>query len=438
MADHDPELDLDIRSIDGSSVWGPFWESMRCNNASKIAITPENSLKASAVLACVRVKAESMASLPLHVYRRLPGGGKEIAEVPLERIINREPNGWQTSFEFIELMVSWMMLYGNAYALQKSGRSGAVTELIPLHPTRITVERLTNGSLRYIYRDPTDNTEKRYRQSQIFHLRWLSADGVMGYVPSSLSQETIALARAAEIFSGAFFGNGARAGTVLESDNPLKPETMKRLRDTFNEIHQGASNFNKTAVLPHGIHMKEMPTNATAASQLIETRRFAVEDIARAMRVPPYMIGLLDKSSFGSMEQQARDFMTFSLVPEIKRFAAAATRDLLTQDDLFIDFDTTLFLQGDFASRSAWVRELFHIGVLSVDEVRAAEGLNPLPDGEGDKRFVQTSMALLSAFTDENPTAQANIQHADPDPGEAAVDETEDDPTPPEDTQDDE
>lgn len=421
MADIDPELELDIRTLSNTSVWGPFWESMRCNNASKIAITPENSLKASAVLACVRVKAESMASLPLHVYRRLPGGGKEIAEVPLERIINREPNGWQTSFEFVELMVSWMMLYGNAYALQKSGRSGAVTELIPLHPTRITVERLQNGSLRYVYNDPSDDTLKRYRQSQIFHLRWLSSDGVLGYVPSSLSQETIALARAAEIFSGAFFGNGARAGTVLESDNPLKPETMKRLRDTFNEIHQGANNFNKTAVLPHGIHLKEMPTDAAAASQLIETRRFAVEDIARAMRVPPYMIGLLDKSSFGSMEQQARDFMTFSLVPEIKRFAAAATRDLLTQDDLFIDFDTTLFLQGDFASRSAWVRELFHIGVLSVDEVRAAEGLNPLPDGEGDKRFVQTSMALLSAFTDENPTAQANVKHANPDPGQAGT-----------------
>lgn len=420
--EHDPELDLDIRAIDGTSVWGPYWESLRCNNASKISVTPENSLKASAVLACVRVKSESLASLPLHVYRRLPGGGKEIAEVPLERVINREPNGWQTSFEFVELMVSWMMLYGNAYALQKSGRSGAVSELLPLHPTRITVERLQNGSLRYIYNDPETGMQKRYRQSQVFHLRWLSGDGVMGYVPSALSQETIALARASEIFSGAFFGNGARAGTVLESDNPLKPETMKRLRDTFNEIHRGSQNFSKTAVLPHGIHMKEMPTNAAAANQLIETRRFAVEDIARSMRVPPYMIGLLDKSSFGSMEQQARDFMTFSLMPEIRRFCSAATRDLVTQDDLYIDFDTTSFLQGDFDSRSKWVRELFHIGVLSVDEVRAAEGLNPLPDGEGDRRFVQTSMALLTAFTEENPTAQANVKHANPDPGEAGVD----------------
>ena len=419
----DQELDLDIRSFDGQSIWGPFFDSARCNNAAKIPITPENSLKASAVLACVRVKAESMASLPLHVYRRLPGGGKEIADVPLERVINREPNGWQTSFEFVELMVSWMMLYGNAYALQKSGRSGAVSEIIPLHPTRITVERLTNGSLRYTYNDPTDNKLKRYRQSQVLHLRWLSADGVMGYVPSTLSQETIALARAAEIFSGAFFGNGAKAGTVLESDNPLKPETMKRLRDTFNEIHQGAMNFNKTTVLPHGIHIKDLPTDSTAAAQLIETRRFAVEDIARSMRVPPYMIGLLERSSFGSMEQQARDFMTFSLMPEMRRFAAAATRDLLTQDDLYIDFDASMFLQGDFESRSRWVRELFHIGVLSVDEVRAVEGFNPLPDGEGDKRFVQTSMALLSAFTEANPTAQANVMHANPDDGEAAVED---------------
>lgn len=410
MPEQDPELELDIRSLDGTAIWGSYWNQLRCNNAAKISITPENSLKASAVLACVRVKSESMAQLPMHVYRRLPNGGKEIADVPLETVIGKMPNNWQTPFEWIELMVSWMMLYGNAYSLIKPGRRGSATELIPLHPTRITVERLVNGNLRYKYNDHETGKIATYRQSQIFHLRWLSSDGVLGYVPSSLSQETIALARAAEIFSGSFFGNGARAGTVLESDNPLKPETMKRLRDSFNEIHQGAQNFSKTAVLPHGIHIKAMPTDSQSAAQLIETRRFAVEDIARSMRVPPYMIGMMESSSqYGSMEQQARDFMTFSLMPEMKRFSQAATRDLIAdeQSDLYIDFDASTFLQGDFAARSSWIRELFHIGALSVDEVRMAEGLNPLPNGEGDKRFVQTSMALLSAFTDENPTAQS-------------------------------
>lgn len=440
--EHDPELELEIRAIDGQSVWGTYWNQIAgCNNAAKISITPENSLKASAVLACVRVKSESMAQLPMHVYRRLPNGGKEIAkEVPLEQVIGKMPNNWQTPFEWIELMVSWMMLYGNAYSYIKPGRKGSASELIPLHPTRVTVERLINGNLRYKYNDPDTGKLTVYTQSKIFHLRWLSADGVLGYVPSALSQETVALARAAEIFSGAFFGNGARAGTVLESDNPLKPETMKRLRDSFNEIHRGANNFAKTAVLPHGIHIKPMPTDTASASQLLETRRFAVEDIARAMRVPPYMIGLLESSSqYGSMEQQARDFMTFSLMPEMKRFAQAATRDLIADEgsDLFIDFDASQFLQGDFASRSSWIRELFHIGALSVDEVRAAEGLNPLPNGEGDKRFVQTSMALLSAFTEENPTAQSAVTTAEDmaeedEESEDVEPADEDKPTPPE------
>lgn len=421
----DPELNLDIRALDGTSLWGPYWNQLACgSNSARVKVTPENSLRASAVLACVRVKAESIASLPMHVYTRLPEGGKEIADIPLEQVVNRQPNGWQTPFEWTELMVSWMMLYGNAYSLIKNGRRGSVTELLPMHPTRITVERLQNGRLRYTYNELETGAVKTYRQDQVFHLRWLSGDGVLGYVPSSLSTETIALARAAEIFSSAYFGNGARAGTILESDTPLKPETMKRLRDSFNDIHRGADNFSKTAVLPHGVHLKEMPSNASTTSQLLETRRFSVEDIARCMRVPPYMIGLLDKSSFGSMEQQARDFMTFSLMPELRRFAQAATRDLVTDEEKnYIDFDTTMFLQGDFDSRSKWVRELFHIGALSVDEVRKAEGLNPLPNGEGDKRFVQTSMALLEAFTEENPTAQANVMHANPDEGEVGVDD---------------
>jgi HK97 family phage portal protein len=392
----------DIFEVRGENLARVFQEIQEARRTvSGVAVSPETALSCSAVLACVRVISETVAALPLNVYARLATGGKEIADdYPLQLILSEQPNSWMTSFEFRELMQSWMLLWGNAYAEIRPGKLGAVTELIPLHPSRMKVERLPTGRLRYVYKEPNAK-ETTYIQEQILHLRWLSQDGVTGYVPTTLSRDAIGLARATEIHSGAYFGNGARPGTILESDQPLKPETAERLRRSWEDMHRGPDRSSKTAVLPFGVKLKEL-SGTNESSQLIETRRYQVEEVARAYRVPAYLIGDLTKSSYSSVEQQSIDFVTFSLVPHLRRWEGAIRRDLISDDKkYFAEFDVRGLLRGDAAARSSYYRELWTLGVFSINEIRESEGLNPID--EGDKRFVQVNMALLESFVVEPP-----------------------------------
>lgn len=395
---------VELRSGSMSRVFEEIRETRR--TTAGVYISPETALECSAVLSCVRVLSESVASLPLNVYRRLPGGGKEIAEdLPLQEIVAHQPNSWMTSFEFRELMQSWLLLWGNAYAFIKSGRRGAVTELIPLHPSRMEVKRLENGRLRYDYTPPDKVDPDKYTQDQIMHLRWLSQDGVTGYVPTTLSRDAIALARATELHSGAYFGNGAFAGSVIETDEPHKPETLERLRRAWEDMHRGGDKAFRTAVLPHGMHVKELTRN-NHNDELVETRRWQLMEVARCYRVPPHLIGELKDVRHSTVEQGAIDFVTFSLMPHLRRWQGCFRRDLIVDDrNYFVEFDINSLMAGDYAARSQFLREMFHIGVLSVDEVRAAIGYNPLPDENGDKRFIQVNMQLLEAFTAQAPTA---------------------------------
>jgi HK97 family phage portal protein len=401
---------IELRSQSLSRVFEEIIANRK--TTSGVDVSPETALECSAVLACVRVLSESLASLPMNYCRRLPGGGKEVADDKhLHEVLYYQPNSWMSSFEFRELMQSWLLLWGNAYALIKgSVEHGAVSELIPLHPSRMEAKRLENGRLRYYYRAPAtladpNPTPEEYRQDEIFHLRWLSSDGVTGFIPTSLSRDAIALARATELHSSAFFGNGAHGGTYIETDQPQKPETLRRFRDQWDEAHAGPRNAFKTVVMPFGFKKKDDPVRNDTA-QLIETRRWQLEEILRAYRVPPHLVGDLTNVRFSTVEQSAIDFVTFSLIPWCRRWEMACRRDLVVDDkNYFVQFDTNALMAGDYAARSQFLREMANMGVLDIDEVRAQIGYNPLPNNEGKKRFVQVNMQLLGAFTAENPTA---------------------------------
>lgn len=388
-----------------------------------VSVSPETALECSAVLAAVRVLSESMAAMPMNVYRRLPGGGKEIAEEQhLNDVLAYQPNSWMTSFEFKELMQSWLLLWGNAYAYIKGGRKGGVTELIPLHPSRMEVKRLENGKLQYSYTEPTTPQQPlpeptKYRQDEIFHLRWLSSDGVTGFVPTTLSREAIGLARATELHSSAFFGNGARGGTYITTEHPMKPEAMAKFKQQWDEAHRGPANAYKTVVMPFGLRRSQDEVR-NDTSQLLETRRYQVEEVARCYRIPPHLLGDLSNVRYNTVEQSAIDFVTFSLIPWCRRWELACRRDLVIDDkNYFVEFNVNSLMAGDYAARAQFLREAFNNGAIDVDEYRAAIGYNPLPDGLGKKRFVQVNMQLLDAFTVENPTGQKKTE-AQPAPQE--------------------
>ena len=362
------------------------------SNPSGVRITPDSSLRSTVVLACVRVLAESVASLPLHLYRRLPAGGKEIASRhPLYRVLHTTPNSWQTSFEWREQQMLHLCTYGQSFSEIRSGARGAVNELVALHPSRMKVERLENGRLRYKYREYA-NTETVYTQDQIMHLRWLSDDGVNGMVPADLARDAIGLARACEIHGASYFGNGARPGVVLETDQTLPAESASALRDNWERMHLGPNRAHRTAVLMGGLKAHELGGN-NQESQFLESRRFQVEEICRLFRVPPHLVGDLTRSSFSNIEQQSIDFVQHTLLPWLRRFESAFTRDLITDDEYFAEFDTRGLLRGDAQARASYYNTLWNLGVASVNEIRSWENMNPIEGG--DIRFVQLNMQTL-------------------------------------------
>lgn len=387
---------VDLRGID--------WAEGGSNRTpSGIRVTPESALQCSAFLACVRVISESVASLPLHLYRRLPSGGKEKAnEQPLYRMLHQQPNPWQTAMEFREQMTALYLMYGNSYAEIRPGPNSAVAQLWPLHPSRMEVERLEDGSLRYRYREPSGRTTI-YTQNEIFHLRWLTTDGITGLQPSTLSRNAIGLAQALESHGSTYFGNGARPGIVLESDNPIPVEAAERLREQWERMHRGADRAFRTAVLPNGVKAHEL-SGSNEAAQFLETRQYQVVECCRAMRVPPHMIQDLTRSTYSNIEVQGTEFVQHCLLPHLKRWEAAISRDLIVDDDTyFAEHSVTGLLRGDSAARAQWYTAMLQCGVLSVNEIRELENLNPIGP-EGDQRFMQMNMTTLEQIGQQPDT----------------------------------
>jgi HK97 family phage portal protein len=362
-------------------------------NPSGVKVDAETALRSTVVLACIRVLSTSVAGLPFHLYRRLPGGGKEVArEHPLYRLLHSQPNSWQTSFEWREQLMLHLLSHGEAYD-EKVYANGQIGEIVPLHPSRMKPERIENGRLRYKYREDSGGTTT-YAQDAILVVRGMSDDGVNGMSMIELARDAIGLARACEIHGATFFGNGARPGVILTTDQVLSPEAAESTRNQWERVHGGGpQRAHRAAVLQGGLKVNELGGN-NQESQFLEARRFQVEEICRIYGVPPHLVGDLSRSSFSNIEQQSLDFLTNGLSPWLRRIESAVTRDLLDGDDeYFAEFDTRGVLRADAAGRASFYQSLWNMGVVSVNELRSWENMNPV-DG-GDVRFVQLNMTTL-------------------------------------------
>jgi len=367
------------------------WASSN-RNPSGVKVDAETALRSTVVLACIRVLSTSVAGLPFHLYRRLPGGGKEIArEHPLYRLLHTQPNSWQTSFEWREQMMLHLLSHGFALD-EKVYTGGAISEIVPLHPSRVKTEQLENNRLRYTYREASGSSTV-YTQDAVMSVRGMSDDGVNGMSTIELARDAIGLARACEIHGATFFGNGARPGVILSTDQILSPEAAENTRNQWERAHRGADRSNRTAVLQGGLKVNELGGN-NQESQFLEARRFQVEEVCRLFGVPPHLVGDLTRSSFSNIEQQSLDFLTNGLMPYLRRIESSIARDLLEGDDeYFAEFDTRGVLRADAAGRGSYYNTLWNLGVLSVNEIRSLENLNPVESG--DVRFVQLNMTTL-------------------------------------------
>jgi HK97 family phage portal protein len=389
---------IDLRGIDWTEV-----SSSR--TPSGIRVTADNSMACSAYTACIRVISDAVSSLPLHVYERLASGGKQKApNHPVYRLLHSQPNPWQTAQEFRDWMTGMYLHYGASYAEIRPGARGAVSELWPLHSSRMEVERLEDGSLRYKYREPNGRVTV-YSQDQIFALRFTTEDGVRPIPTYKLFQNVIGLSQAIEAHAATYFGNGARPGIVLESDNPIPAEAAERLREQWERMHRGPDRAHRTAVLPNGVKAHELSASNEAA-QMLESRAFAVYECCRIFHVPPHLIQQLDRSTYSNIEVQSTEFVQHCLLPHLKRWESAIARDLIVDDDIyFAEHSVSGLLRGDHASRSAYYVSALQNGWMTINEIRELENLNPIgPDG--DKHFVQLNMTTLDKVGQEQPAPE--------------------------------
>lgn len=366
-------------------------------SASGLRISEETALRVSDVYKCVNVLSQSVAMLSLPVYRRLSGGGKERAtNHPLYAILHDAPNPWMTSYDLRATLMAQRALWGNAFAEIQRDAGGQVTGLYPLRPDRM--ERPVQsqaGSLVYPYCLP--NGDKRnLPQANVLHLRGLSSDGIWGYsVIRQAAHESIGLAKAAEMFGGKLFANGARPGGVLETDNALSKEAADRLAATWNQSHQGLDNAHRVAVLEEGVkyHAITIPPNE---AQWMETRKYQRSEIAGLYRVPLHLIGDLERATFSNIEQQALEFVVHTLTPWLVSWEQAINQTLFVPSDrgtFYAEFLVETLLRGDSAARAQFYTSLSNLGALSPNDIREKENLNPIEGG--DRYFVPLNMVPL-------------------------------------------
>ncbi len=375
------------------------------------AVTERSAMQMTAVYSCVRILAEAVAGLPLHLYRYKDDGGKEKAiDHPLYTLLHDEPNPEMSSFVFRETLMTHLLLWGNAYAQLIRNGKGEVIALYPLMPNKMKVDRDDKGELYYEYSHSTEeaktmkNETVRLKKTDVLHIPGLGFDGLVGYSPIAMAKNAIGMAIACEEYGAKFFANGAAPSGVLEHPGVIKDP--QRVRETWQGQFGGSSNANKVAVLEEG--MKYTPISISPEqAQFLETRKFQINEIARIFRVPPHMVGDLEKSSFSNIEQQSLEFVKYTLDPWIIRWEQSLCRSLFNADDkkkLFFKFNVEGLLRGDYTSRMTGYATARQNGWMSANDIRELENMDKIPaDQGGDLYLINGSMLPM-----QNAGAYAN------------------------------
>jgi HK97 family phage portal protein len=363
------------------------------SSAGKL-VTERSAMQMTAVYACVRILSEAVAELPVHVYRYNEDGSKEKAiDHPLYHILHDEPNPEMSSFVFRETLMTHLLLWGNAYAQIIRNGKGEIAALYPLMPNKMTVDRDADGKLFYQYQRSNDEALKDngtviLSPRDVLHIPGLGFDGLVGYSPIAMAKNAIGLAIAAEEYGSKFYANGAAPSGVLEHPGTIKDPS--RVRESWQNTFGGSGNSNKVAVLEEG--MKYTPISISPnEAQFLETRKFQINEIARIFRVPPHMVGDLEKSSFSNIEQQSLEFVKYTLDPWVIRWEQSIQRTLFTPDEKkthFVKFNVEGLLRGDYASRMQGYATARQNGWMSANDIRELENLDLISDEDGGNLYL--------------------------------------------------
>ena len=368
-----PDIRNDVRDSGTLFVFG------RANSGEQV--DEKSAMQIATVYACVRLLAESVAQLPLHLYRVTEPDGQEKAnDHPLYKILFREPNPEMTSFSYWEAVMTHLLLWGNSYSQVIRDGKNAVLGLYPLLPENVEIDRTENGELYYIYHAYTNevpgetNKDIIFRRDEILHIPGLSFNGLVGFSPIAMMKNSLGTTMAVERYGSAFFKNGAQPAGVLEHPGTLKDP--QKIRNDWVKAYGGAGNAHRVAVLEEGMSYKPISL-PPEDSQFLSTREFGVEEICRIFRVPPHMVQDLKRATFSNIEHQSIDFVVHTLDPWLVRIEKAIVKDLLVEEE------KDLYFPKFNVSRMDGYSIGISTGIISPNEARRKENMHPLSEDEG-------------------------------------------------------
>ena len=378
-----------------NSTVGSSYTFFMGGSTSGKPVNERSAMQMTAVYSCVRILAEAVAGLPLHLYRYTESGGKEKAiDHPLYLLLHDEPNPEMSSFVFRETLMTHLLLWGNAYAQIIRNGKNEVIALYPLMPNKMEVDRDERGQLYYKYQRSNDEAPTMegssviLKPSDVLHIPGLGFDGLVGYSPIAMAKNAIGMAIACEEYGAKFFANGAQPGGVLEHPGTIKDP--QRVRESWQRSFGGSGNANKIAVLEEGMKYTPIAISPEQA-QFLETRKFQINEIARIFRVPPHMVGDLEKSSFSNIEQQSLEFVKYTLDPWVIRWEQSIMRSLLSPEEkktYYVKFNLEGLLRGDYQSRMNGYAIGRQNGWMSANDIRELENLDRIPTEEGGDLYL--------------------------------------------------
>lgn len=386
-----------------------------CETASGAYVSSWSALHNSAVFRCVDLVSSSIGMLPLYIYRKGAGGKLTPAEDhPLYDVLQMQPNGWQTAYEFKRQMQAHVLTHGNAYA-QIVRSAGRVVGLIPIHPHNASVIQNSDLSLTYTITTVGGKT-RELPQSEVFHLRDFSEYGVRGVSRVQYAKEAIGLALQTENAAARLFKNGTMVGGALTHPGKLGDTEFDNLNTSLKDKFSGAENAHKWLILEEGMKAEQFSPTAKD-SQTVETRNQQVEEIARTFGVPRPLL-MMDDTSWGSgIQTLSLLFVKYGLDPWFVAWEQAIARCLLTKQErktLKADFDERELLRGSTTEQIEFVTKALGAGgsrmVMTQNEARDYIGLGQSDDSDADSLKNPMTQQTGTPANDNGAVSQNNPQ----------------------------
>jgi HK97 family phage portal protein len=386
-----------------NSLFGSTYSFFFGSTSSGKTVNERTAMQTTAVYACVRILAETIASLPLHTYMNTESGKEKARDHPIYYLLSDSPNPEMTSFVFRETLMGHLLLWGNSYSQIIRNGHGKVVALYPLLPDKMKVGRSENGEIYYLY--TSEGKEYLLRNTEVLHIPGLGFDGLIGYSPIAMAKNAIGMALATEEYGAKFFSNGANPGGVLEHPGVVKDP--HRIRDSWNQVYQGTSNAHRVAVLEEGMKFSPIGIPPEQA-QFLETRKYQTEEICRIFRVPPHLVGDLERATFSNIEHQSISFVVHTIRPWLVRIEQSINKALFSEEKekYFVSFLVEGLLSGDYESRMRGYSIGIQNGFMSPNDVRSLENMNPIPPEEGGNTYMVNGNMLklkdVGAYANDN------------------------------------